>query len=242
MNWINDITFVSLKPFQLNIMTHGWRQWWRHTPCSRAFSCSLAATPPITSSSLCQQIDKRSILAFRVKHCLHLLVHKRDYKMQSYLSFGFSTYFLNCLTLLRVCSASSLDGSMIRALGPLDNDFSWLILALPAQTQRAFQHWREKFLDCYNVFVFPSAKMFSKVRKSGLFCEIQHEYQISYMYLYMLGFFFAPVWEDLTVCPSTAWSKATNPLLGAFLNSSPPKLNFSSAFCKIYNEKDNWIA
>lgn len=29
-----------------------------HTPCSRAASCSLAATPPITSSSLQWQIDK----------------------------------------------------------------------------------------------------------------------------------------------------------------------------------------
>lgn len=44
--------------------------------------------------------------------------------VQSYLSFGFSTYFLNCLTTLRVCSANSLDGSMIRALGPLVDVFT----------------------------------------------------------------------------------------------------------------------
>lgn len=59
--------------------------------------------------------------------------------VQSYLSFGFSTYFLNCLTLLSVCSANSLDGSMIRALGPFDDVFTWLTLALPAQTQKQWQ-------------------------------------------------------------------------------------------------------
>lgn len=54
----------------------------------------------------------------------------------SYLSLGLSTYFLNCLTLLRVCSASSLEGSMISALGALDDVFTWLTLALPTQTKQ----------------------------------------------------------------------------------------------------------
>ncbi len=49
----------------------------------------------------------------------------------AHLSLGLSTYFLNWLTLLRVCSASSLDGSMMRALGALELDLTWLTLALP---------------------------------------------------------------------------------------------------------------
>lgn len=57
-------------------------------------------------------------------------------RVDSHLSLGLSTYFLNCLTLLRVCSASSLEGSMIRALGSLVDVFTWLTLALPAQTEQ----------------------------------------------------------------------------------------------------------
>ncbi len=48
-----------------------------------------------------------------------------------------------------------------------------------------------------------------------------------------------PVWEDLTWWPSGAWSRATNPLLGACFKSSPPKLNFSSAFCQTDEWKGN---
>lgn len=51
--------------------------------------------------------------------------------LSAHLSLGLSTYFLNWLTLLRVCSASSLDGSMMRALGALELDLTWLTLALP---------------------------------------------------------------------------------------------------------------
>lgn len=41
-----------------------------------------------------------------------------------------------------------------------------------------------------------------------------------------------PVWEDFTVWPSGAWLRAINPVFGVFLKFSPPKLNFSSAFCQ----------
>ncbi len=51
--------------------------------------------------------------------------------LSAHLSLGLSTYFLHWLTLLRVCSASSLDGSMMRALGVLELDLTWLTLALP---------------------------------------------------------------------------------------------------------------
>lgn len=41
-----------------------------------------------------------------------------------------------------------------------------------------------------------------------------------------------PVWEDFTVWPSGAWLRAINPVFGVCLKFSPPKLNFSSAFCQ----------
>lgn len=78
---------------------------------------------------------------FKIKLCLHLVEENSHHKspitarVQPCLSLGFSTYFLNCLTLLRVCSANSLDGSKIRALGPLDVDWTWLTLGAPAPTQ-----------------------------------------------------------------------------------------------------------
>ena len=46
------------------------------------------------------------------------------------------------------------------------------------------------------------------------------------------GYILSPVWEDFTWWASEAWFRATKPLLGGFLKSSPPKLNFSSAFCQ----------
>lgn len=44
--------------------------------------------------------------------------------VETYLNLGLSTNFLNCFTLLKVCSASSLEGSMIRALGAFDEAFA----------------------------------------------------------------------------------------------------------------------
>lgn len=55
------------------------------------------------------------------------------------------------------------------------------------------------------------------------------------------GCIHTPVWEDLTVWPSGAWFRATNPLLGACLKSSPPKLNFSSAFWQTRQGKDQFV-
>lgn len=56
-----------------------------HTPCSRAASWSLAATPPITSSSLLGQIDKLLLhLTFVFTLWLHLLVDSRNYKLFYY--------------------------------------------------------------------------------------------------------------------------------------------------------------
>lgn len=67
---------------------------------------------------------------------------------------------------------------------------------------------------------------------------------ITFVFFCLFSVFFllhphTPVWEDLAVWPSGAWSRATNPLLGACLKSSPPKLNFSSAFCQTDEEKSN---
>lgn len=70
-----------------------------------------------------------------------------------YLSWGLSTYFLNCLTLLRVCSANSLEGSMIRALGALDDAFTWLTLALPAQKEKRKKGWACKGILCWGCFM-----------------------------------------------------------------------------------------
>ena len=66
----------------------------------------------------------------------------------SYLSLGSSTYFLNCLTLLRVCSASSLDGSMIRALGAFDEALTWLTLAVPVWSRTEITYF---MLNLHNV-------------------------------------------------------------------------------------------
>lgn len=129
------------------------------TPCSRALSCSLAATPPITRRSLQMQTNS-STLAMQQSPpagtdyncrllCICTFMLSR---VDSHLSLGLSTYFLNCLTLLRVCSASSLEGSMISALGPLDVS-SWLTLALPAQTEQRKllnKYWYTDNKECSN--------------------------------------------------------------------------------------------
>ena len=54
---------IYVYGFHLSIMVNIiHRQHMSLTPCSRAASCSLAATPPITSSSLQQQIDKWTVV------------------------------------------------------------------------------------------------------------------------------------------------------------------------------------
>lgn len=116
------------------------------TPCSSALSCSLAATPPITRSSLQSQITlmtQQSPSAGKNYNCRLLYA---CFSVASYLSLGLSTYFLNCLTLLRVCSASSLEGSMISALGPLDVAFTWFTLTLPIKTEQ-----KKTFVDAMTI-------------------------------------------------------------------------------------------
>lgn len=153
---------------------------------------------------------------------LHLLVQTKiagNYmcmfmlsRVDSHLSLGLSTYFLNCLTLLKVCSASSLEGSMISALGPWDDVFTWLTLALPAQTEQG------KLLNKYWC-------------TDNSVVTHTHKKDILSYFLSLKHWINKPVWEDLAVCPSGALSRAKNPLLGMCLKSSPPKLNLSSAFC-----------
>ena len=44
-------------------------------------------------------------------------------------------YFLNCLTLFRVCSANSREGSTMRAFGALGRNFVCATCALPKQNE-----------------------------------------------------------------------------------------------------------
>lgn len=128
----------------VNAIRSAWRKLVSRTPCSSALSCSFAATPPITRSSLQIQRQFLYVSYATVSTCwqtlqLQATVYLAVFRASgdaSYLSLGLSTYFLNCLTLLRVCSASSLEGSMISALGALDDVFTWLTLALPTQTEQ----------------------------------------------------------------------------------------------------------
>lgn len=48
-----------------------------------------------------------------------------------YLNLGLSMYFLNCLTLFKVCSANSREGSTMRAFGALGRNFVCDTCALP---------------------------------------------------------------------------------------------------------------
>ena len=85
----------------------------------------------------------------------------RQLCITTYLSLGFSTYFWKFLTTLRVCSANSLDGSMIRALGALEEAFTWLTLALPAQEEQG--QILNKGIDQCRHFGGDSKKMSNKI-------------------------------------------------------------------------------
>lgn len=73
-------------------------------------------------------MPKQSIVFKQSRYTLREIYREHT---QLYLNLGLSTYFLNCFTLFNVCSASSLDGSTIKALGAFGRFFVCATWALP---------------------------------------------------------------------------------------------------------------
>lgn len=110
--------------------------------------------------------------------------------MHCYLNLGLSTYFLNCFTLFKVCSASSLDGSTINAFGAFGRFCVWTTWALPKLKKRKIikknSAIKTNYIPILEFFTRNKLRLFTNdLKPHDSKCSVKGQYYHSFDYEYL---------------------------------------------------------